>query len=239
MKITPIVSVVIPVRNQGHLIMNAINSIRNQTLKEWELIIVDDGSEMLEVEYIQKLLGKLQDDRIRLYQRSHEGMVAARNFGNEKAKASIIALQDADDLSMPDRLERCVAEINKGADVVYHGLYTNMWDDKLKCISRAYVPAQEFDDKRLLREQYIPGACVFRKSCWDTKPFRQETKHAFDWMMHLDFVFSGFKYKALDIGLYEYVRHEGSASISYERDGRRGKAIETIKKIMKMEYGKS
>ena len=182
-------------------------------------------------------VNKFKDQRIRYFPIPHCGLVNARNIGNALAQADIIVLQDADDLSMPDRLEKCFKAI-KEADVVYHGLYVNMWDKQFNCIGREYVSAQPFNKWKLLQGQYIPGACVFRKKCWEKKPFRMETQFAFDYMMHLDFAFSGFKYKALNEGLYEYVRHENSASIIYEKDGRRKQSMEAIKKIVQEEYGK-
>ena len=64
-----------------------------------------------------------------------------------------------------------------------------------------------------------------------------ETQYAFDWMMHLDFAFSGFAYRAFNTGLYEYVRHDNSASVIFEKQGLRQKAFEIIKGIMQKEYG--
>ena len=223
-----------PIFNQSDLVSNAINSIRNQTMQDWELIIISDGSD--DIVKLEQVLEKFNDKRIGLIKIDRAGLVVARNAGNFVAKADVIAMQDADDLSMPDRLEKCLKEIKNGADIVYHGLYTNMWDIKFNCIGREYIAGQPFNKWKLLQGQYIPGACVFRKNCWEKKPFRLETQYAFDYMMHLDWAFSGFKYKVINEGLYEYVRHANSASIEFERSGQRQQSFEEIKKIMKSEY---
>ena len=235
-KSKPKVSVVMPVYNNGHLLPNAINSIVNQTFKDWELVIVDDGS----TEDIEKIVKNFSwdDQRIIYFKKIHSGIVDSRNYGNGMARADIVAMQDSDDLSLPDRLEKSLEEMHKtGADVLYHGLYKNMWEKGLQCINREYLPAKCFNKYTLLKSQYIPGVCLFRKRCWEKKPFRKETEFAFDWAMHLDWAFSGFTYRALNIGLYEYVRHDKSASAEYEKNGKRQAHIEVIKGIMEKEYG--
>ncbi len=226
------ISVVMPVYNQAHLVSNAINSILNQTHRDFELIIVDDGS----TDNLVGILAKFKDSRIILAHQKHSGLVDARNNGTSIAHSEIIAIQDADDLSMPDRLEKCIKAIKEGSDVVYHGAYINMWDNQFQCIGRKYLEAKPFNKYQLLQGQYIPGWLVFRKKVWEAKRFRKETEYMYDWMMCLDWAFSNYKFKAINEGLYEYVRHENSASIQFEKDGSRLQSYIKIKEIMKDEY---
>jgi len=219
-----------PTYNHGQYIANAINSILLQSYKNLELIIIDDGSE----DNTEEVVKRFNDKRIRYFKHSHMGMIRARNLANEIARGNVIMFQDADDISMPDRIERCIDLFLK-YDVVYHGLYHNAWSE-MECMARVYVQAEKFDKKRLLKEQYIPGACLFKKELWERKPFRIDTQDAFDWMMHLDWVYSGAKYINLDVGLYEYVRTMNSISQTNESSGRRVEAIKKIKEIMKNEY---
>lgn len=74
---------------------------------------------------------------------------------------------------------------------------------------------------------------------WAKRPFREETKYSYDWMMHLDWTLGGFKYATLDEGLYEYIRYQGSASDRFEREGNRAEAFNIIREIVKKEYGKT
>lgn len=230
----PNVSVVMPVWNGVSTIANAINSLINQSYDDWELIIVDDGSEDDTV----RIVSQFDDHRIKYVKQNHLGIVASRNYGNSLAKGEFIMIQDADDLSLPDRIEKCLKHIGD-ADVLYHGLYINMWDKMYNCIGRKYVSAKPFNKEELLRHQYIPGVVFYRKSVWEKKPFRMETQFQYDWMMLLDWAFAGFKFKALDVGLYEYVRHQNSASIRFENDGRRELSRKEIAEIMKKEYGQN
>src|SRR3990167_7522974 len=228
----PRISVVMPTHNRSNLISNAINSIKNQTIDDWELVIVDDGSDDSDI--TREIVKRFDDSRIRYIYEDKIGMVAARNLGNMEAKADIIALQDDDDLSMPDRLEKCLRIINTDEPVVVHGGYINMWDAQYSCIGRKYFPPITNDN--LLEGQIYPGVVVFMRDVWEKKPFRYETQFAFDYMMHLDWVLSGVKYQFIHEGLYEYVRQQNSASITYERDGRRKQAMDLIRDIVKKEY---
>lgn len=231
----PRISVVCPVYNQPHLISNAIMSIRNQTIDNWELIIVNDGSS--DKQGLINVIERFDDPRIRLFHfEQNHGLVTARNFGNQQAKADIIAIQDADDLSMPNRLEKCLFEMNN-ADVIIHGAVINMWDKQFNCISRKYLPPGRISKSEILNGQNLTGWPIFRKKVWQEKPFRIETQYAYDHMMHLDWLYSDFRYRAVYEILYEYVRTENSASQIFERDGRRKQSMDEIKRLMKKEYG--
>ncbi len=230
----PKISFVMPAYNAEHTIANAINSILKQTIEDWELIIVNDSSE----DSTYQQAAKFKDERIKIIpQKVHKGLVEARNLGCSLALADIIAHQDADDLSLPDRAEKTLEVFDENTDVLYHGIYRNAWDNQYQCIQRDYIPAEEFNLDRLLKEQYINGVSFFRKTVWNKKPFRKETEFAFDYMEYLDWALSGFKFNNLNIGLYEYVRHENSASFTYAKDGRRQESMNEINKVLAQEYG--
>lgn len=230
----PKVSVVMPVYNGEKMIANAIMSILNQTEQDFELIIINDASS----DNTEEVVKQFKDERIQLTNLGdHAGLVFCRNFGNSLAEANVIAIQDADDLSFPRRLEICLKEIEDGVDVVVHGAYTNFWDTQYNCVTRSYIPpGNPLNFIKLLKGQHLTGWPVFRKEVWKKKPFRYETQFAYDWMMHIDWIFSGFTYQAVDEALYEYVRQENSASQVYEKDGRRAESMEKIKEILKNEY---
>ncbi len=98
------ISVIMPVYNAEKFIREAIESILSQTFIDFEFIIINDGStdgtlNKLE-EYAQ------QDHRIQLVSRENKGLVATLNEGLALAKAPLVARMDADDISLPDRLEK-------------------------------------------------------------------------------------------------------------------------------------
>ena len=98
----PEISVVLPVFNAELTIERAARSILDQTLREIELIVLDDGSTDRTVEVARGI----DDSRLRLIQCDHRGVAAAANAATEAATAPFIARMDADDFSYPQRLER-------------------------------------------------------------------------------------------------------------------------------------
>lgn len=97
----PIVSVVMPVYNAEKYLDEAIESILKQTYKDFEFIIINDGSTDKSLEIIEKY--KKQDERIVLISRENRGLIASLNEGIKKAKGKYIARMDADDISLANR----------------------------------------------------------------------------------------------------------------------------------------
>lgn len=103
--------------NPGNDLDRAIESLRWQTFKEWELILLDDGS----TDGSGGLAQELQDKRISFNKFANRAGLAARlNQGVNLARGKYIARMDADDVSFPDRLERqfCFLESNKRVDLL-------------------------------------------------------------------------------------------------------------------------
>ncbi len=98
----PIVSIVIPLFNKETTILRAVNSVFSQTNKNFELIIVNDGSTDNSAKLVESLSG---DDRIRLITQNNAGPGAARNRGIREAKTDLIAFLDADDEWLPGFLD--------------------------------------------------------------------------------------------------------------------------------------
>lgn len=107
----PQISVVMPVYNRPDLVGRAIDSILNQTVTDFEFIIVDDGSDE-ETKQILKQYAK-QDNRIRLLHNSiNRGIAFSRQRGVDAARGTYIATMDSDDWSVPDRLAKSLAFMN-------------------------------------------------------------------------------------------------------------------------------
>ena len=98
----PLISVVMPVYNQEKYVSEAVKSILNQTFKDFEFIIVDDGSTDKTIEIIKSF----DDQRIRLVQAEHKGFIEALKLATDKASGKWLARMDSDDICISDRLER-------------------------------------------------------------------------------------------------------------------------------------
>jgi glycosyltransferase involved in cell wall biosynthesis len=98
----PLVSIIIPTYNRAHLIGESIKSVVDQSYRNWELIIVDDGSE----DETERAVRSLNHPRIHYYKIAHSGILGkVRNHGIKKAQGDYIAFLDSDDLWRNDKLE--------------------------------------------------------------------------------------------------------------------------------------
>jgi glycosyltransferase involved in cell wall biosynthesis len=96
-------SIIIPLFNRENFIKETLLSVLNQTEKDYECIIVDDGSTDESVNYVRSVIeGK---NKFSLYQKNNEGVSSARNFGLKKAKGQYVCFLDSDDLWNSDYLK--------------------------------------------------------------------------------------------------------------------------------------
>jgi glycosyltransferase involved in cell wall biosynthesis len=109
----PLVSIVLPVYNGGDYLRDSVRSILEQTYRNLELIVVDDGS----TDGCMEEVARLSDERIRSFRQENAGRAAALNLGLDHARGSFYATQDADDLSHPRRVERLVQVLREQPDV--------------------------------------------------------------------------------------------------------------------------
>lgn len=93
-------SVIVPLFNKAETVLRSIESVQAQDFSNWELVVVDDGSE----DNGPELVAALNDSRIRLIRQTNIGVSAARNRGVNEARNEIIAFLDADDIWLPGYL---------------------------------------------------------------------------------------------------------------------------------------
>ena len=109
----PLVSVVIPAYNAASFITRTIESVIEQTYRELEILIVDDGSCDRTPQIVQAYAQK--DARVKLLQQANAGVAAARNFGIRAAKGEFVAPIDADDVWHPKAMTKIMAEFLAGS----------------------------------------------------------------------------------------------------------------------------
>ena len=112
----PRVSAIIPTYNRKAFVLEAIESVLAQTYKDYELIVVDDGSDDGTAEAL-----KQYGERIRYVYQRHGGVSTGRNRGLELARGEFIAFLDSDDLWLPKKLQMQVAfmDANPQAQICY------------------------------------------------------------------------------------------------------------------------
>ena len=109
----PLVSVIIPTYNRGWVVKEAIDSVLDQDFSDYELIVVDDGSN----DNTREILGAY-GKAITVLQQSNRGVSAARNRGIAEAAGRLIAFLDSDDLWLPRKLTTQVKFFEENADAV-------------------------------------------------------------------------------------------------------------------------
>lgn len=104
----PLVSVIIPTYNEEEDIVACLESLRNQTYQNQEVIVVDDGSTDSTIELIQKFGGVI------IIKQAHQGPGAARNLGASEAKGEILVFIDADMVLFPDYIDKLIIPLISG-----------------------------------------------------------------------------------------------------------------------------
>ena len=159
----PLISVVMPVYNGFPFLDESINSILEQTLSDFEFVILDDASTDGSVELLRQW--SLRDKRIHLYESKERlGLSGSSNAVTSKARAPIVARMDADDIAHPERLRRQWNIIQRRPDVAVIGTLCNGIDAR----GREVRPRDRW---RLVRRSvYVPfphGSAMFRREVFD------------------------------------------------------------------------
>lgn len=129
------VSVIIPTYNRGNLIIKSIKSVLNQTFKNLEVIVIDDGSS----DNTEHLVNKITDKRLKYVKlSSNKGSSNARNIGIKNANGQFISFQDSDDIFYPNKIEKQLKNIiNRNSildfckiNVIYNSTYSYLIPNK-------------------------------------------------------------------------------------------------------------
>lgn len=155
----PKVSVVIPCYNHGEFLLETLNSVQIQTLTDFEIIVVNDGSTNA---VTVDLLQHMNIPQTKVIHTANKGVSAARNRGISEARGDYILPLDADDKIGPTYLERAVAllETDPSVAVAYY--------ERVLFGEREEVNVlPEYDQRALLYNNCIHATALFRKVDWE------------------------------------------------------------------------
>lgn len=216
----PRISVIIPCYNSEKFIKETMDSVLSQTYRDFEVIVIDDGSKDKTREIIQSF----DDERIKYYYKKNGGMADARNEGIKLAKGEHIAFLDHDDIWFSDKLELQLSEIEKSEciGIVYSG-YIEINDKHI--ILRESRPLRKgMILKNLLIEGNIvgtPSCVIVRKRVLDkVGVFNPSLSISADWDLWIR-IAKFYQVSFVDKVLLKYRVHENSAHknlILYEKD---------------------
>jgi glycosyltransferase involved in cell wall biosynthesis len=158
--VAPRITVLIGAYDNAATLGRAIDSILAQTLTELELIVVDDGS----TDDTPRVVAAVEDPRVRSLPLAHMGISRSLNEGLAAARAPLVAVQDADDWSLPERLERQVGLLDARPEVAVIGCRMREVDpDGAELRPRTSFVAGDVRDA-LLRFNPIPNtSAAFRR----------------------------------------------------------------------------
>jgi glycosyltransferase involved in cell wall biosynthesis len=206
----PAISVIVPTYNRSNMLGGCIDAILNQTMNDFEIIVVSDGS----TDDTRDVIGGYNDHRLLFFEKENGGQASARNLGMTKSRGEYISFCDDDDRFYPDHLMMLgkYLDTHKDIELVYSDA---VWIYK-DCSRESEVKfSQDFDKKSLENYNYITTQTVlFRKSCLKNNTFFNESLELRngleDWDFYLrlsdDHTFSHIKKITA-----EYIVHEGNS----------------------------
>jgi glycosyltransferase involved in cell wall biosynthesis len=158
----PKVSVIIPCYNDKDYIQETVQSVLNQTFQDFEIIIVDDGSN----EKTKKILSLFKDKKIKIITQANMGLSVARNNGIKAAKSEYLLILDGDDTFENHFLEKAILILDQNQAIGAVSSYCNLFIKKNKVIHK-HTPKGGGIDNFLFDNNCVSFALI-RKKCWES-----------------------------------------------------------------------
>ena len=181
----PKVTVLMSVYNGEKYLNEAIDSILGQTFKDFEFLIVNDGS----TDKTGEILESYNDPRIKaINNKKNIGLTKSLNKGLKISKGEYIARMDADDVSMPERLEKELEFLEQNRNVGLVGTDYLFINEKGKVVHivKCLNGSRELKEKLLEGNQFVHGSVMLRRECIDkVGTYREEFKFAQDYDFYL------------------------------------------------------
>ncbi|WGF92743.1 glycosyltransferase family 2 protein [Aequorivita marisscotiae] len=211
---SPKTSIIVPCYNQARFLSEALNSVYNQTFKDWECVIVNDGSTDNTEEIASKWVQK--DERFKYISKSNGGLSSARNKGIENSQAKYILPLDADDKLHPEYLEKAIPILENDeaievltSKVQFFGVKEHIY----------HLPIYTF--KTLLLKNCFIACSIFKKESFlKVGGYDENLKSFEDWDLWISVLKHGGKAHVINEVLYYYRKHEAnSLSNRFYTDG--------------------
>lgn len=162
-----LVSVIIPTYNYAHFIGEAIESVRRQTYRNFEIIVIDDGSKDETSQAVARF------PEVRYIYQANQGIAAARNAGVSASRGAYLVFLDADDLLLPNALAAGINSLNEHSECVFASGHQQMVSRDLQPLPTPPVVCFKQNNYRaFLDYNYIctVGQVMFRREMFATEP---------------------------------------------------------------------
>lgn len=218
---TPFFSIVIPTYNHAHYIKRCLNSIVDQTYKNWEAIVVNNFSEDNTIEIVEGY----NDPRIRLINNANGGIIAvSRNKGISEAKGDWICFLDSDDWWYPNKLEFSLPYLND-YDLVHHDLdiYTSI-DKSNKIAKGRDLKGDFYKDLIINGNAIVNSSVIIKRGIVDLVGEITEDKSLiavedYDYWIRATDITNRFKYINISLGAYWVGGNISCSTKQIEREG--------------------
>lgn len=210
----PIVSVFIPIYNGEKYLSQTLDSLLEQTYKDFEIIIVNDGStdrtQIISEQYASK------DNRIRIVSHDkNKGLSAARNTGYSSSNplSKYLMNHDSDDISLPTKLEKLVAFLESNQDIAAVGTFAEYFDDQGNFLGKPPIEWKPEAIKSTFGEvnSMIVSATLVRREMLDNiAPFRKEYGGCDDYDFWSRALIAGYKLANIPEVLHKIRLHSQS-----------------------------
>ena len=224
------VSVIVPVYNAEKFLTRCVESLTNQTYRDLEIILIDDGSKDKSLEVCNSCAK--EDDRIHVYAQSNSGVSATRNRGIRLAKGEYIQFIDSDDYVKPEMIEDLVTKLEStGSDVAVCGC-VEIHEDHTRDVAPEMEAAIELKNLKTeypgIFENFIlnsPVNKLYKKSCIQ-EYFPENLSLGEDLIFNLNYFKNIKKMYFTKEVYYIYEIHPGSLNRIYRKD-----AVEIAEKL--------
>lgn len=208
----PTVDVLMTVRNGERFLLEAVESIQRQKMNDWRLIVVDDAS----TDSTPQLLSGLatRDARLVALRGEGRGVAAAANVGLTMVSAPFVMRMDADDVSMPDRMQQQVARLLDNPKVVAVGSYVQLIDEAGRPLRIRRAPLASQDIRRTLMTRNCichPSSMIRTSALREIGGYRPKFKNSLDYDLWLRLSEVGDIENSSEV-LLQYRRHQDQIS---------------------------
>ncbi len=222
----PKFSIIIPVYNNGPCLRNAVESVRAQTLPDFEIVLWDDGTtDQATLDVLNGLTGP----GIQKYGADNQGVVGARNSAVSKSKGEFIIFLDPDDALEPTYLEKALIAFSRYPDIDLVAPTTRVVQDGVADI----IWHPEFNAKLLPYHNTVPIATAFRRRVWDAVGGMSEHMSGGfeDWAFWRNVTSRGYRGQVLKDPLFRYTYSPTSG-----RDADAHKVRDDLERRIKIMY---
>lgn len=182
---TPLVSVIMSVRNDARYVAESIDSILRQTVTDFEFIIFDDGS----IDASRQVISSFKDARIRMFALGGVGLASALNQGLGISRGVFVARQDADDISEPERFEQQIAYLTSHPAIDVLGTAIAAIDHEGRPLRNFVYPLTDAEIRDALFRMLNPlvhGSLMYRRQrILDIHGYRPAFRKSEDYDLHL------------------------------------------------------